>query len=454
MKLKLQNIKYLSQTLGRQWLHADVKISDLIFVSNYSLSINPFSFSGFQFRQLKSLILQNVSVTENTVTLPVSDHTVTGLSPPVSFIGLFRNFNKTLTKLSIAHMHGVSIKEIVGNVVLPSLQALNLEHSKLKDDSITKFDFVNTRNITWLRFFDCKLQLIGADAFYFIRRTIKEIDIRHNRLLRLPEGLFDSMLNKRYELYIHLAENPWMCGCTDLSISFDRAACLTRANCGIESVTNPYGLAPRNHRNKETMDVECVDYEDSSIVETIQVECRDTPMTLFAIYTAGLRIDFESDLPNFVLLWFNDSIFRSPEEHVMTASDITCITPLEKTIYIDNLYADLTYTFCLMENTSITMSPFNCIAYYFPPTRDMSISMWFSIKRIAVDGLIALGIFILFICIGVMIGIWFVRRRNLIRLRKERNLIMSDSKNSVADTNSTGFTSDCGHGTMGVEDYR
>lgn len=447
----MDNIKYPHETILRQWLHADVKITDLIITSNNTLTISPNSFSGFQFKHLKTLSLSNITITENKVILQNTD---TRISQPISFTGLFRKFNETLTKLNIKNMHGFNIMEVIGNIKLPALKTLNLENCSLRDTTLSKFDFVHTRNISWLRFFDCKIKQIGVDAFYFIRNTIQEIDLRNNRLMRLPEGLLDSMLNKRYQLIFYLDGNPWMCSCNDISNTFDQAACLSKPNCGIESVTNPYGLAAKNYRNKETIDVQCVDYEDSTLVETIQVQCRDHDMEITAVNQTAVKIEFETDLPNFVLLWFNDSILRSSEEHVMTAEDINCMTPLSQTMFIEDLTGDLTYTFCIMENTSVTMSPFNCAAFYLPPKDDgENNSMWISNEHKTVVIIFAVGIFIVFVSIGVITGVWLIRR-NPMWLRDSRNLIMTGSKNSFVDTNSSGFASDSMRVINSVEDYR
>lgn len=167
-----------------------------------------------------------------------------------------------------------------------------------------------------------------------------------------------------------------------------------------------------------------------------------------------LCVKFEQRLPNYVLMWFNDTLTSTVHDYEMSAEDVSCMMLTQQINYIPDLTDDTTYTFCIFENTTTTVSPFDCVAYYLSPNDYNSDSenspLWFSNDDKTSVTLFGIGAFIIFLWLGIMLGVWLIRRypnllkgaKNLIIVNSEGNLKANDSiyrrsvQLSVEDNNS------------------
>lgn len=180
-----------------------------------------------------------------------------------------------------------------------------------------------------------------------------------------------------------------------------------------------------------TVDIECVDYADNSYNEPITVQCRQHTIEISVTSPDTLCVKFEQRLPNFVLIWFNDTATSTLHDYEMSADDINCMMLTQEVNYIDELTVDTTYTFCIFENTSTTVSPFDCVAHYLPPNdydegSDSSL-VWISKDERTPVILTGAGAFVVLVWLGIMLGVWLIRRYPN-WLKGAKNLVIVDSE--------------------------
>lgn len=189
----------------------------------------------------------------------------------------------------------------------------------------------------------------------------------------------------------------------------------------------------QNGRQEDTntVEIECVDYHDPENTETIRVQCRDYLMQISEVDSTTLRVELEESLPNYVLIWFNDSMV-TVLEHETTEDDISCMSDLNTTNIITDLEAGLTYTFCILEKTSITISPFNCAAYYL--ARKETSPIWISTDKKSLTIGIAVALFVVFTWLGLVFGIFLVRR-NPTWLKGTKRVVIVDNRNNFPQMN-------------------
>lgn len=109
-------------------------------------------------------------------------------------------------------------------------------------------------------------------------------------------------------------------------------------------------------------------------------------------------------------MWFNDTVTNTIQDYEMSADDISCIVLLQQVVYITELTIDTTYTFCLFENTSTAVSPFDCVAYYLRPINDSdSSSVWISKDDQIPVILTGVEAFAIFVWLGIILGMLLIR---------------------------------------------
>lgn len=179
------------------------------------------------------------------------------------------------------------------------------------------------------------------------------------------------------------------------------------------------------------VDIECVDYADNSYTESITVQCRQHTIEISVFSPDTLCVKFEQRLPNFVLMWFNDTATSTVHDYEMSADDINCLMLTQEVNYINELTVDTTYTFCIFENTSTTVSPFDCVAYYLPPTDydegSDSSPVWISKDERTPVILTGAGAFVVLVWLGIVLGVWLIRRYPN-WLKGAKNLVIVDSE--------------------------
>lgn len=162
------------------------------------------------------------------------------------------------------------------------------------------------------------------------------------------------------------------------------------------------------------------------------VQCRQHTIEITHSFRAGmLFVKVEQSLPNSALIWFGDTAASATLDHELSADDIGCIMLSQTYNEISGLTLDTTYTFCIFENASATVSPFDCVAYYLPPkyVSEEDRPVWISKDDQTAVILIGSGAFVVFLWLGIMLGVWLIRRypnwlkgaKNLIIVNSEGN---------------------------------
>lgn len=186
--------------------------------------------------------------------------------------------------------------------------------------------------------------------------------------------------------------------------------------------------------DSNTVEIECVDYDNPRNTETIRVQCRDYLMQITEVDSTTLRVELEESLPNYVLIWFNDSMV-TVLDHETTEDDISCMSDVNTTNVIKNLEAGLTYTFCILEKTSITISPFNCAAFYL--AHKETSPFWISADKKSLAIGIAVALFVFFTWLGLVFGILLVRR-NPTWLKGTKRVVVVNNRDNCPEITSTG----------------
>lgn len=674
------------------WLNVAVAVNSLKIYSNTILKIKPRAFVGTVFDDLRSLTLSNVELVNEygqkiRIAIPPAESTNANETKYTSR-GICSYFKDSLNVLQVQNLQNNNPMVVYGNASFKRLEILHFRHNNFRD-SIHKQTFANMRSLKRLMLTNCNIEYIWTDAFFFLNYNTELIDLSYNKMTRLTPGLFDFFYFKQDKIKIVLAENPWVCDCTEHVLIFERIQCLEQktSKClsdyprrlddanyiaelkakmkntlenshipsnetreaddqlqgvelktdenkqtenqeeikiepvvektteenvtqksdqkataemdnetedkgdekpikAIESKTEPtiepkiapnadekledeleemptpkrpietkavpVKDSPKNsateksteipkasdlvedkvedeldenddetHKNPEnlkeekekikrrhfddyeerlrerwmryedrhhfddrfedryrehfedrfdskydsllddddfdarhmsrkmdqpgetrqetrqedsnTVEIECVDYYDPDNTETIRVQCRDYLMQITEVDSTTLRVELEESLPNYVLIWFNDSMV-TVLEHETTEDDISCMSDLNTTNIITDLEAGLTYTFCILEKTSITISPFNCAAYYL--ARKETSPIWISTDKKSLTIGIAVALFVFFTWLGLVFGILLVRR-NPTWLKGTKRVVVVNNRNNCPELAST-----------------
>lgn len=181
----------------------------------------------------------------------------------------------------------------------------------------------------------------------------------------------------------------------------------------------------------EMFDITCVDYKDKEWRETITVQYNRYISEISAPKPDTLCVTFENVPSKSVLMWFNDTVTSTVLDYEITVDDISCVPLVENNTCISGLTANVTYTFCVIENGLSTVSPFDCAAFFLPPPEADDLNgMWISADNQTPFILIASGVFIIFMWIGIILGVYVIRRYPN-WLKGAKNLVIVDSDSNT-----------------------
>lgn len=446
--MDLINITFPENKINEIQLELNGGIESLCIIANQHVIMSEKALSNNAFHQLISLQLSNVTI-------------FNGNTPStINVSGLDNQLLKNLIKLKVHHSSHSNVQEIIGRIALPQLMTLDLSNNPI-GNTLNRFTFVNVTNVRKLFLANCMIEHLEPDTFYFLRFHIKLIDLQSNRLINLPPGFSESLIPAINSMTLHLNNNPWSCNCqshSHLSTLLNEIECLE--NCyetsTTTSVTNSLNKKELKNdsqiKNYEfsTVDIECIDYMDYEVVDIVTVNCQLHNMVIHAVDEKTLKIKFKDPLPNFILLWFNDSMLMTAQDYEMSTNDLNCINLANQINYINNLTAGLTYTFCILDSSTSTVSPFNCVAYYLAGNIDDEENpIWISNEQKTFTIFIVFGLILIFVWFGLMLGIWLIRRnpnwlkgaKNVVVVKSERkcntnnNINRASNDPSVEDNN-------------------
>lgn len=205
-------------------------------------------------------------------------------------------------------------------------------------------------------------------------------------------------------------------------------------------------------------DVQCVDYADKLYTETKTIKCRqyNVKITRLSETTLNVFIEQTPQQNNLVLVWFNDSIVNNVIDYELTTHDIRCVIADTANVVVTGLFQDTTYTFCIFQSRELTVSPFDCIGYYMWPMEDGNLQheddfIWISVDEKALSILAAGGILVGCLWLGLLLGVFLIRRYPS-WLRGSKNVVIVEgrkSKKARKRSSSVDFYSDAT-----LRDYR
>ncbi|RZB84943.1 LRR 8 domain containing protein, partial [Asbolus verrucosus] len=320
-------------------------------------------------------------------------------------------------------------------------------------------------SVTELTLQDNDIRVLQADSFtsvsnlntlYLDRSNILEIkpgtlDFLHlemltlvaNKLQTLPKGIFDNMKGG-----INIKENKWRCDCdftwfrdfysSQRKLFSDIFYCfINNTDIYYENVNFCSETTSTSHFTTTSMTT-----TDSSDNSPVNINCRDTDLTenffkmtscdkvqvrnetvIMELLEAGDRYALRiigDVLANNKLIWFNS---RDRSRH-------GCECNLSKTIPLNDFFNEETYTVCLMNNESNTVSPFDCAGLTIPPKWENQ--TWISNRLISIVICAICGSLLTAVLVSALIMFYCIRQHpNLIKGNKRVIIVGSKATDAI-----------------------
>lgn len=278
--------------------------------------------------------------------------------------------SKTLNYLFISTILSdhkpITMYEITGRTELLQLNVLQL-YLNLRN-TITSNAFSNTRNVTILKLSNCEIEVIAFDAFFPLRRTLRELHLQNNKLATLPTGILSYLLPSKF-LKISLFNNPWHCECQLLE--FQGYLIANRLNfLGLMTCATPTKGVDVTEANicdweidhlpesKHLLTQECIGVYPT---EFVKIRKRDTFFKLVRENLTLTAVHENEYSTNEIFLFWNGSVANSTKY----ASLIDCKMFKTKNVHVNNnLQHNEVYVTCLMHTQFQVISVQNCVSYY------------------------------------------------------------------------------------------
>ncbi|XP_065173501.1 leucine-rich repeat transmembrane protein FLRT2-like [Atheta coriaria] len=424
INLELLNSKFNSKVLPSDWLKTDsdgktrevLKIQTLKFTACNFESIEPdalsiagletlhFSYGAIEyfkkefFNSLPALLTFNLDNCRGPFLVEEC---------------LFENASKMET-LSIENceFEGELIGNITGQNGSPTpLQNIALRYNRIH--SLPDLIFSKAKKLRSIYLDQNDLQTISKKAFWV--EGIQKIDLTGNYLTTLENGTFDYVRNTQWATgTLIIDNNPWKCDCNlkwlqDLYFSNDVVIdpvpkcddfqSFTEASfeCETETTTsssNPTSLTTSSTElTTQTSDTSVSTIESTASTppnpnETLKtLECKEVKKYLSLddssreflrsvqiTFAAGnnelVKVDIYSldDDPQLELV-FTDKLtdINLVYFEIFDSTSPICIANINKSVYLDELRRNHTYTFCLLAKNELTVPPSNCFGLQIPP---------------------------------------------------------------------------------------
>lgn len=317
----------------------------------------------------------------------------------------------------------IIITGLTGGNPLSHLTNVKIQRNMM--DTITNDTFSALVNVIRLDLSYCQIEIITAGAFAPISNTIQELNLRNNKLAQIPAGLLDRLVINP-AVTINLEANQWRCNCELCYLRWlIRNGKLTKLNCRqpIEYRDDDIGdgdFCPDAQQcdvytleetptiittTTTTEDPNSIEdpnnqtdppnsEEETNVDQFYKQQCSRRPNSSAETHTPSddfvmlpkhshqfkflrtsnstVAVLVESRICNMFLLWFDSTreMYRTPTLSEAQAYGCTYLadtlnrtTNFQQVIMIDTLLANVPYVFCLMERTSTTVSPLNCMPY-------------------------------------------------------------------------------------------
>lgn len=449
-------------TLKANWLQADMKIIELeidgeridefemnVFVSPVFGTVKKMTLKNVQhlmFYQydIRNYVFNGLDALEDLI--------ITNAALKIYDNGMLDYMNETLKSFVLTGMgqeQTMNIDKFVGGDarILPHVEYVKIQYKLL--DSINYRSFTAIPNVKVLDLSNCNISVIGQFSFEKLDSQLQLLNLEGNSLKTLPSDIFsdlhlsstlpESTLQSAEELdtsklIIRLNDNPWHCDC-----SLEHLKELLNANTNFDGhivCTTPEEI--KDYHIKETEFCPLPITTDATTATAATTEIVTTPIdkennnekgcysysnvegtTKIAIVpkmqairlditAEGASIKLEKTSSNLILIWFKSETFTNDTlEYHQNTNVSDCFTDLSNPIHITNLDNNTTYTFCLMNITQQTVSPFDCLSYHHQ--RDVEQFTWLYENSKSVTICIAVFSCIASIIIGMIMGAIFMK---------------------------------------------
>lgn len=313
----------------------------------------------------------------------------------------------------------ISVSGLTGSGDLSKLEYVKIKYNLT--DSIKKSTFVGLTNVKRLHLSTCQIKSIEDNSFDPIGATIEELDLSGNSLTTISNGVFNMVLPNIKMISIN--GNSWHCDCDLVSFrlfieqyedNFYGYDCSSPSECRISNIlesdcfteceipSTTTSIATTTTRTTtSTPDanimVEC------AILNTVSIKRPIGYMTISENENGeeSLNIKNVEDGISAVVIWFDES----QNSGEMIGEEINCISE-STSITIANLRNNVLYSFCLMDSTSTSVSPLDCISYL--KRSDQMKSAWLLESSKTLTVILLVVSLVLSIVVGIATGFWIL----------------------------------------------
>lgn len=155
-------------------------------------------------------------------------------------------------------MDELTLAHYIGGIALPTLETLHITDTAV---NVLRYrSLFGLQNVTTIFFKNCGLVSIEERTFDHISKTLSKLNLEGNRLVTLPNSIFDALLQSNTVASLLMDQNPWVCDC-DLSIFLNKIQSIESYHISV------YSSWPQNcgHFISDTAN-ECSGIANASIV--------------------------------------------------------------------------------------------------------------------------------------------------------------------------------------------
>lgn len=318
--------------------------------------------------------------------------------------GIMEPFQYKLTSLQFSEMRNtIDPRNVTGDIFIsPTIVDLGFNTFP---DLLCYESFKGLKSVQSLFLRSSNIEFLPADTFQAIYRSIKLIHLNGNRLMNVPVGLFNNIIQIE-GIKVHLEDNPWLCDCSsmiefrELVIQYPEKmlgnpTCFApyavqgirivdaEIDCTVEltsstSTQSSTSFSPDYENSTETTDappldksvqLTCVDYQkgpkyEVNPEEPYVVKSRSTEFIIYEDANAKVYVEFNRTCSDTALIWFHNSSLFDNERNLSSLDDYyDCVENYDEQIEITNIDYNINYIFCIISHKAKTVSPFDCAPY-------------------------------------------------------------------------------------------
>lgn len=326
-----------------------------------------------------------------------------------------------------------------------SATLVNVDYVKVQynlTNNVNTLSFTRIPNVRELDLSGCSINAIQAFSFEKIGSKLQLLNLERNNLKTLPSDIFTGLYlsssagylsvdENAVELQIRLSDNPWDCDCSlehlqDLlkeNTNFvGEILCATPDEivnypiresefCPIPVTTTSTTTTTTESTTvpDDTVDSyekECSRIDDNKTKTKISIQPKMQQIQLTTT-SEGVSITLQKYTTDVILIWFRST--ENVTNNYETSNISHCFTNLSHPIRIADLRKDTSYTFCLMNISQQTVSPFDCISYHNHGEMEKPAAVWLYANEKPLSIFLIVVVCVANIFIGVIFGATFLK---------------------------------------------